>query len=1390
MLLLNLVETMKQMAFSYQLAISCIYLMLLLLTRQVTVSVQPDIQPPPHRYFHAACYVPTKRAMYAYGGLSESHYLRDLWSFNIDGENWSLLDRPFVGPWMNDATKGNLKDGNDVFDVRMYGEEEEDSLNLMGDENDGNMEFIVPPPLAGHTLTYCSDGGTDKEILVLIGGISDWEGFLDNVWEYRVASGIWSEVNTTGTAPFGIFGHSTVYHPEDQIFYVYGGYTYSLDKVGMFGELYALHYPTKKWSLLPLDTKINENSASVPAPRAFHTAVSTPDYLLIIGGHIEEQRDLHQALMIYSYKCNMWIPLNEDFIVLAGPKIQSLVGLSSAIHNRSVFVYGGYDGITRGAMMSIQVPEDLCTLRANKTQCRDFIGCANCVVYGSKSNTSHCYSNARPQPDVCYGERGSGHQGKICNASLLQRDCYQYNSCASCLATYPAVADNEQKCKWCRHCAKGKCIPKDTDCASEKCEGGDSKLILDESTRVILDADRCHSKTCVATDCNKCESLEQCTWMQRVMSPPLSPLTLNATPNWNCFDKSFANQLAQSSHHQSCPDRCMSHRSCGRCLSSRGVEGGWEPCYWSQTLSTCLAPSYISLRCLGGRCGVLLHSLPCPLPCDQHTTCSDCLQHPECGWCALDTEVGGLGVCTNGGLSGPRQETCSEKDFSRLLSNSSVALLHEISPDGPLPTASWHYLRCPPEDECRSGHHNCHPKSQECKDKEDGFSCLCAKGYHTSEDHSCIPICKQGCLNGTCVEPDKCSCNFGFVGANCSIKCECNGHSDCKGPDQLTECIKCHNNTMGSQCGECKPRFVGNPKDGGTCRSCFDYCNTHSSKCLTQSAAILHSEEQETVTGSSNIPKAVCQECSNNTTGYLCESCLSGYFRGSKDLKMPCLPCECNGHSDVCDPVWGDKCQCSNNTESPCSGKDGRVTPGKEDDKDCQKKQCSKCKEYFLGSPSNGHQCYYQMIVDKEYCLDPRSQSKCDNPKPLNMGHTVFFAVQPKFMNVNIRLVLDITKGSVNVYFSSRDDIFIVALDKSKDNAWNHKVELDSKYSLKVDMMLDTKPLNRNYAAKGFSLHSYLNIASGGKGAPCDHLGCNINHERRHRKGGGSSKGNGTESIFYRLIERDAEGLKTFVTVSEPTDILKVNNVTNRLVITLPQDGHDLRSAKFYLIIEGKGDHFADSAGSVFFRQDQPRIDLFVFFSVFFSCFFLFLAVCVVVWKIKQNIDHRRARRRQVVEMLHMARRPFAITTLVLQESEELLPSSNNGCYSPSSSANVEGAADIPMDPPPWSPGRRKRPTLNKKDARGVSASAAESASGESFELCPVAIEPTDDGVAAVVTTIVQFPGFEDYGDGRADSQAPSHRLALGSSLCLMSRVYPPVSKPFLMRRRTSHTGT
>lgn len=122
----------------------------------------------------------------------------------------------------------------------------------------------------------------------------------------------------------------------------------------------------------------------------------------------------------------------------------------------------------------------------------------------------------------------------------------------------------------------------------------------------------------------------------------------------------------------------------------------------------------------------------------------------------------------------------------------------------------------------------------------------------------------------------------------------------------------------------------------------------------------------------------------------------SGHFRADKELKQPCRKCECNGHSDTCDPTSGLKCQCGNNTESEdCSQSTIKQVTShylyhwccaklkymlkifvsslhlQSTHPQCWKMQCAKCKDHYLGTPTSGHQCYKQLNVDLESCFSP-----------------------------------------------------------------------------------------------------------------------------------------------------------------------------------------------------------------------------------------------------------------------------------------------------------------------------------------------------------------------------------------------------------------------------------
>lgn len=459
----------------------------------------------------------------------------------------------------------------------------------------------------------------------------------------------------------------------------------------------------------------------------------------------------------------------------------------------------------------------------------------------------------------------------------------------------------------------------------------------------------------------------------------------------------------------------------------------------------------------------------------------------------------------------------------------------------------------------------------------------------------------------------------------------------------------------------------------------------------------LDPEEIETwVAEGPSEDEAVCVNCQNNSYGDRCESCLHGYFL----LDGKCTKCQCNGHADTCNEQDGTGCPCQNNTETgTCQGS----SPS--DRRDCYKYQCAKCRESFHGSPLGGQQCYRLISVEQECCLDPTSQTNCfHEPKrrALGPGRTVLFGVQPKFTNVDIRLTLDVTFGAVDLYVSTSYDTFVVRV---APDTGVHTVHIQP----------PPPPPSPPPPADGVP--------------------------RVAADLGGLGTGSGSGSpVEPRVREVWPRGLITYVTVTEPSAVLVVRSVRDRLVITYPHEHHALKSSRFYLLLLGVGDPngpgangSADSQGLLFFRQDQAHIDLFVFFSVFFSCFFLFLSLCVLLWKAKQALDQRQEQRRHLQEMTKMASRPFAKVTV---------------CFPPDPAGPAPAWKPAGLPPPAF---RRSEPFLAPLLLTGAGGPwgpmgggccpPALPATTAGLRAGPITLEPTEDGMAGVATLLLQLPG-------------------------------------------------
>ncbi|MFT7800605.1 multiple epidermal growth factor-like domains protein 8 [Arapaima gigas] len=1182
------------------------------------------------------------------------------------------------------------------------------------------------PPVAGHTLTVRRGSS-----VLLIGGYSPENGFNHHLLEFSLDSGNWTVASHSGTPPTGLYGHSAVYHEQTDAVYVFGGYRFHVETVEPSGELYSLYYPNLTWSLLV------PSQGNKPLSRFFHAVALLRDTMVIVGGRTGEE-DYSNSVSLYQINCNTWIQPASA----VGEPVNKSVSLAMAGWGGRLFLSGGFNGVTLGRVVTLSLPADPCALLPTPEACNSTTGsCMWCRI--------SCVSS-----DIAERLGCAVGQSPCSPTPQLPDQCRRLKTCSECLARHPRtfsnLAQSVLQCKWCTNCPEGACISSSVSCTSEH----DCRI----NQREIFLSSNCTETSCEASDCPKCAASGKCMWTRQFKRTGETRriLSVNPTYDWTCFSYALLNvspMQVESSPPLPCPPPCHHLTICSLCLGSRGSDGGWQHCVWSVALQQCMSPSFVPLRCEAGQCGRLLTSGDsCSPECSQLTQCSQCIARPQCGWCAA-RGGNGVGRCQQGGLEGVSEDVCPQWN------------------------SSWSFLHCPEEDECANGHHHCN-STQDCHDLPQGYYCTCRQGYvFSSVSGQCEPVCAQGCVNGTCVSPGVCRCHFGFVGENCSSQCRCNKHSNCASVSQPDVCLECHNNTMGRHCEKCKPLFVGSALGGGTCRPCREFCRGNSAVCLSREEhkrALDHPRDYpldpesivKWVMEGPTEDNAVCVNCQNNSVGDKCESCLSGYFL----LQGKCEKCQCNGHADTCNEHDGTGCPCQNNTET------FSCLTSQNERKDCYRQQCAKCKDSFNGTPINGRQCYRQFNVDNECCFDPTSQSNCfhePNIRNLPRGRTVFFAAQPKFTNVDIRVTIDVTFGEVEVYVSNSHDTFIVEVDR-QTGIHTIKIEDDS---FKGDKEVPPSPI-KVYANTSSNLSPPL-LPSPAVQQQSKPQGMEIREER-------------------------AEGLITYITVWKPQTVLIVRGVRDRVVITFPHEVHSLKSSRFYIALRGVGTdtHDGQSQGLLFLRQDQAHIDLFVFFSVFFSCFFLFLSVCVLLWKVKQFLDFRREQRRHIQEMTKMASRPFAKLTVYLEPEEPqliYLPSSGGG--GGGSAISISHARTGKLGSMVVGPRGRLGATYYKHDpsagpvahqphhlalgggnsgqhlplhylnAHHYAPSSTTSPSSHlhhhpsshsgyqhfcrsdpflsqlmgfsysSFKVGPITLEPTDDGMAGVATVLIQLPG-------------------------------------------------
>ena len=188
------------------------------------------------RYEHST--VVWNNSLFVFGGklIENETTVGELWKYDVLSHNWSLVEYE-IG---FNRSKSNLK-------------------------------------LAGHSADLVTfDNGT--EVMIVMFGYHPTIGFSPFIYEYDPSSKTWFLPLTNGAIIKGLFAHTTVYDPDEQLIYVHGGMHLS-GKNNAYSTDQTLSYnlTSRQFSML----------ASSRRSRFLHSASFVDGVMYIYGGSVQ-----------------------------------------------------------------------------------------------------------------------------------------------------------------------------------------------------------------------------------------------------------------------------------------------------------------------------------------------------------------------------------------------------------------------------------------------------------------------------------------------------------------------------------------------------------------------------------------------------------------------------------------------------------------------------------------------------------------------------------------------------------------------------------------------------------------------------------------------------------------------------------------------------------------------------------------------------------------------------------------------------------------------------------------------------------------------------------------------------------------------------------------------
>lgn len=334
----------------------------------------------------------------------------------------------------------------------------------------------------------------------------------------------------------------------------------------------------------------------------------------------------------------------------------------------------------------------------------------------------------------------------------------------------------------------------------------------------------------------------------------------------------------------------------------------------------------------------------------------------------------------------------------------------------------------------------------------------------------------------------------------------------------------------------------------------------------------------------------------------------------------------------------------------------------------------------------------------KDYVGNPRDEKQCYKRMDTQMveliesvpGDVIFFAATPSFTNVDIRVTLDVVEGSYEVFITDSEKRFTLEMNDTAHHLHVSGSSSNFASSRKRRSIGSDSSLAFEYAAAAPSL--------------------------RHR-----NKRSAQALEYVPAIQASKESMTTYAKYD--SGVLVITNIRKRVVITINHLDHDLRKKWFYLALLPINRTSNPATGAarafVYYRQDLPRIDLLLFFLVLAVILLFILSGFIIGMKIRVDFMRNRRTETHQTELNAMKSRPLASYRFIFEPNEDIVIRKCKNRASHHHNTNK-----------------------NSKHLYVCSTASEPNNSTRRF-VRPVAVQDTEDGLAAVVTSFVKFPENE-----------------------------------------------